>query len=67
MLRVSQSPAEFGGHRHCCNRGRVALVCYVSFQDYLTNGSSNFMSGSRSRYVSIVLSLVVIGTMIVET
>ena len=41
-------------------------ICHATLQDYLIEGSFEFMSGSSSQYVTRLKSLVTICTVIVE-
>ena len=66
LLKVSQYPTKFCGHRHCGGGDIVVLVCQVILQELVTKRSSNFVGGSRSRLVSILPSLVATGTVVVE-
>ena len=61
---ISYHPAKFGGHRHC-GSGDMILV-YVILQDQVIKGSCDFMGRSPSKKVTILPSLVAIGTLLVE-
>ena len=62
---VSHTPATFGSRR-CCGRGDImVLVSHVISQDHITKGSNN-MGRRLLRLITILLSLVAIGTVLVE-
>ena len=63
---VSHTPAKCGGHRHGGSRDIMVLVCPVISQDYVTKRSSNIMGRSPSMLVTMMPSLVVIGTLVVK-
>ena len=44
----------------------MLLVCQVTSQDHLTKGSGNIIGRSPSRFVTIISSLVAIGTVVVD-
>ena len=44
----------------------MTLVCHVILQNHLIKGSSEFMGKTQSKYVTIFLRLVAIGTVVVE-
>ena len=44
----------------------MVLVCQVMSQDYMIKGLCDFMSGSPSRYATILPRLVAIGIVVVE-
>ena len=58
-LKVGHHPAKFG------SKDIMVLVCHVISQDYVTKGSSNWV-GVPLRQVAILLSLVVIGSLVLE-
>ena len=59
--------AKYGHHKHSTDGGDIMfLVCDMILQDYGNKGLSNFMGGSHSRQVSILPSLMNLGTMVVE-
>ena len=64
-LVISHTPPKIGGCRHCVSIDIMVLVCHMTFQDHVTKGSSN-MGRSSSGLVTILASLVVIGTLVVE-
>ena len=56
-LLINQNLAKFGGERHHGNADTVILVCHVVSEDHVTR--------SFSRLVTILPSLVAIGTVVV--
>ena len=42
------------------------LICYATLQDHMVKGSSEFMEGSSSLYVTTLSCLVAIGIVVVE-
>ena len=56
----------FGGHWANTSGDRKYLICHVTSQNQVIEGSSNFLSGSPSWYVTTLPSLVVIGIVVVE-
>ena len=56
----------FGGHGSSANGDIKYLTRHVTLQIDLVEGSSNFMSGSSSRYITTLPSLVVMGVVVVE-
>ena len=64
---MSQQPAKFVGHGQCGSGDIMVLVCYVSSRDHVIKGSCDYMGRSPSRLVTILPSLVVIGTTVVKT
>ena len=64
-LMVSHTPVKFDD-RHCGSEDMMILVCHVILSDHVTKGFSNVMSGSPSRLVTILSSLVARGTVVVE-
>ena len=41
---VSHHPLKFGHHRHCGSGDIMVLVCHVTLQDRVTEGSYDFIS-----------------------
>ena len=66
VSKVSYHPAMFGGHRHCGSGNIMILVCQVISQYNVIKGSCDLIGRSPSRLVTILPSLVAIGTMVVE-
>ena len=57
----------FGGHWSSASGDIKYLTCHVSLQNHVIEGSSNFLSGSFSWYITTALSsLVLIGIAVVE-
>ena len=65
-IKVSYYPATFDDHRHCGIEDIMILVCHEILQDQVIKRSCNFMGRNPSRYVTILPSLVVIDTVVVE-
>ena len=63
---VSHHPTKFNGQRHCSSGDKMVFVCHVTLQDHVIKALSNFMVKSPTKYVTILPSLVAIGTVIVE-
>ena len=63
---VYQTPAKFGGHRLCGSGDIMVLVSQVISLNHLIKKYSNIM-GKPTRLVTILPSLVAIGTLVVET
>ena len=57
---------KFGGQRYCSSRDITFLVCHVIKQVHVIEGSGNYNDRSFSRQVTILPSLVIIGTVVVE-
>ena len=54
--------AKFGDHRHCVSTAMLVSVCHVILRDHVTEGSSNVMGRSPSKWVAFLLSLMAIDT-----
>ena len=63
---VSFQSASFGGYRHCSSEDIMILVCHVILQNRVIKGSCEFMGKTPSRQVTILPSLLIIGTVVVE-
>ena len=63
---MSQQPTKHSGHGHCGRGDIIVLICHMILQDHLTKGLGNFAGGTCSMQVTILSSLVVIGTMVVN-
>ena len=57
---VNRHLVMFGSHWSNASRNMKYLICHVTSQNHLIEGSITFMSGSSSWYVTTFLSLVVI-------
>ena len=55
--------AKFGGHSYCSSKD-MFLVCHVIKQDLIIKGSCDYNDRIPSRLVTILPSLVVIGTLV---
>ena len=62
----SHTTAKLDGHTHHCNRDIKRSVCHVISPDHLTKRYSNIIGRSPCRLVTILPSLVVIGTVVVD-
>ena len=62
---ISHIPAKFGGHKYRGSEDIIFLVCHVISQDHVIKRYSNVMGTSPSRVVTILSSLVAIGTVVV--
>ena len=65
-IKVNYHPAMFGGHKHCGSEDMI-LVCHMILQDHEIKGSSDYMGKSPPRQITILPSLVAIGTEVVKT
>ena len=63
---VSHHLVMFGGYCSIAIGYIKYLICHVTLQNYLIEGSSNFMSGNSSWYVTTLPSLVSIGILVLE-
>ena len=66
LIKVSQHPAKFGGHRHCGSGDKLLLVCLVISEDHVIKELCDYIGRSLSRLLTILSSPVAIGTVIVE-
>ena len=57
---------SLGGHRHYGSGDMMVLVYHLILQDHVIKGSCDFMGKSLSRYVTILPSLVAIGTEVMK-
>ena len=55
-----------GGHWLSTSGDIKYLICHVTSQNYVIEGSCNFMSASSSLYVTTLPNLVAIGIVVVE-
>ena len=58
--------AKFGGHRYCISRDIMFLICNVIKQGHIIKRSGDYNDRSPSRNVTILPSLVAIGTVVLE-
>ena len=65
-INVSYHPAKFGSHMHSGSGDTMVFVCHVNLQDHVKKALNGFMVSSPSMYVTILPSLVAIGTVVVE-
>ena len=63
---VSHHPAKFSGHKLCGSGDIMVLVSPVILEGHVTKVSGNSLGKSPSRYITILPSLVSIGTVTLE-
>ena len=63
---VSHHLAMFGGHWSSASGDVKYLTCHVTLQNYVIEGSVNFVSGSSSWYITTLPSLVATGIVAVQ-
>ena len=63
---ASHQLAKFGDHRHCDSGDIMILVCHMILQDHVIKWSFEFTGRIPSRYVTILPSLVAMGTVLVK-
>ena len=61
-LKANRQLAKFGGHRPCGIEDVMIFSCNVISQDHMNERSCNFMGRSPSRQVTVLPSLVAIGS-----
>ena len=66
LFIVQNQHAKFGSHSHYVNGDIAYLLCHVNLQDHMIKGSSDFMEGGSSLYVTTLLDLVAIRNQAVE-
>ena len=62
QVAISYHPAKFVSHRHSGSGHVMVFVCRMTLQDHLIKALNDFMVRSPSRCVTILPSLVVMGT-----
>ena len=65
-IKIIYYPTKFGDHSYTGSGDIMVLACHVISQDHVIKVWCDFIVASPSRYVNILPSLVVIGTVIVE-
>ena len=65
-MKLSYHPAKFNGLRESGSRDIMVFVSHVTLQVHLMKVFLDFIGGSSSKYVTILTSLVALGTVIVE-
>ena len=65
-FKISHHPAKYCHHRHCDSGDIMILACHVISQNRVIKGSCDFMGSILSRWATILPSLVVIDTFVVE-
>ena len=65
-LLVSHHFAMFGDHWSSGNEDKKYLICHVTSQNHLIEGRCNLISGSSSKYVTTLPSLVAINIALVR-
>ena len=63
---ISNHLAMFGGHQSSANEYIKYLICHVTSQNHVIEGSCNFMSGSSLLYVTTRPSLLGVGSVVVK-
>ena len=63
---MSHHLAIFGGHWSSASGDIKCLTCHVTLQNHVTEGSSNFLSGSSFLYMINMPSFVAICIVVVE-
>ena len=63
---MSHHLARFGGHWSSASEDIKFLICNVTLQDHMIQGSSNFMSVSSSWYIITLPDLMAIGIVVVD-
>ena len=58
--------ANFSDHRHSCSKDKVVFVYQVTSKNYMIKVLNGFTARSLSRYLTILTSLLVLGTVAVE-
>ena len=66
LVKVKYHFTKFDGHRHSSSGHIMVFVCLVTLQDHVIKVLNDFMYKSPLRYISILPSLVVIGTVAEE-
>ena len=64
-LKVTRHPAKFGGDRHCGSGDIIILFYHEILQDHVIK-TCDSMGRRPSRQVTILISLVSIGTLVGE-
>ena len=64
--KLSHHPTKFGGHRHCSSGDIMVFGYHVTLKDHVIKALNEFMLSRPSRYVTILPSLVAIGTVMVD-
>ena len=65
-LTVSHHFTIFGGHWPSAKGDIKYLICHMTLQDHVIEGSRDTMGGSLSSYVTILSSLVAAGIVLAE-
>ena len=63
---MSHHLAMFGGHWSSASEDIKFLICNMTLQDHMIQGSSNFMSVSSSWYIITLPDLMAIGIVVVD-
>ena len=64
--QVHHHPSKFDSYGHCSSGDIMVLACHVVLQYHVIIGSYDFMGSSPLRWATILPSLVVITTLVVE-
>ena len=65
-LKVSHNSGRLGSHKDCASGDIMFLVCQLIAEDHVTKEKSNPLGRSGSKLVTMLQSLVVIDTVVVE-
>ena len=65
-IKIIHHSAKFGVHMHSSSGDIMVFATHVTLQDHVIKESCDFMSRSSIKQVNLSLSLVVIGTTVVE-
>ena len=57
-LIVNYHSAKFGSYMHCRSRDMAFLICYLIYQDHVTQKPCNFISRNTFRWNSILSNFV---------
>ena len=65
FLIVSYHFAKFSGHRPCRSSAKTTKILYVTSQDHVINGSSDFMEGNSSLYIPTLQKLIAVDILLI--
>ena len=63
---TSRHFATFSGHRPCGSSDAAAKIFYVTLQDYVIKGSSDFMEENSSLYIPTLPKLIAINIVLMD-
>ena len=64
---ASHHLVKLGGQGHCSSEDITVLICHVILQDGVAQEPYDLYGRSASRHVTAMTSLVIIGSVVVET